>query len=101
MISAIKRELKRVSPAVRIENNQIQEVITQEVMKREVLENEKYRVAEKAIERAATKAARARKDDEVVIPENQSAESATNFSLPTPIVTLGISSNLSSTPSAQ
>lgn len=71
VLNAIKRELKRVSPDVRIETDQIREVITQEVMKREILENEKYRQAEKAIERAASKAARARKGDEADSQSNK------------------------------
>jgi predicted type IV restriction endonuclease len=77
-LSAIKRELKRVSPDVKIETDQIREVITQEVIKREILESEKYKQAEKAIERAINKAARARKPDE---PEVQPLTSG-----PAPVV---------------
>lgn len=98
VLSTIKRELKRVSPDVRIENDQIKEVITQEVMKREILENEKYRLAQKAIERAASKAARARKEGDVDIPPNQAQEAPSNLSLTTPTVASEVPSN---SPSAQ
>jgi len=61
VLQAIRKELKRVSPDVKIETEQIRTVISQEVIKREVLESEKFIGAEKAIERAFNKAMRARK----------------------------------------
>jgi hypothetical protein len=64
VLNAVKRELKRVSPDVKIEVEQIREVIAQEVIKREILGSEKYKQAEKAIERAINKAARTKKDSE-------------------------------------
>ncbi len=64
VLNTIKRELKRVSPDVKIEPEQIRDVITQEVIKREILESDKYKQAEKAIERAINKAARARKEND-------------------------------------
>jgi hypothetical protein len=69
VLGAIRKELKRVSPDVRIDTDQIREVIKQEVIKREILESEKCREAEKVIERAVNKAAKARKPEE---PEDSS-----------------------------
>ena len=64
ILSVIRRELKRISPDVRIEVEQIRTVLTDEVLKREILEGEKFTEAQKTIGRAANKALRARKDEE-------------------------------------
>lgn len=64
VLSTIRRELKRVSPDVRIDIEQISQVIHQEVIKRDVVENEKYLAAEKTLARAAAKAQRAKKSDD-------------------------------------
>lgn len=60
VLDVIRRELRRVSPEVRIENEQIKAVLTKEVLKREVLEGEKADEARRKINRAANKALRAR-----------------------------------------
>jgi predicted type IV restriction endonuclease len=64
VLGAIRRELKRVSPDVRIDVEQIRDVILAEVMKRDVVEGDKFANAEKALARAATKALRTRKTEE-------------------------------------
>jgi len=64
VLGVIRRELKRVSPDVRIEADQIRDVLLQEVIKRDVLENEKFAAAEKTLARAAGKALRVRKPGE-------------------------------------
>jgi predicted type IV restriction endonuclease len=68
VLSAIRRELKRVSPDVRIDVEQIRDVILGEVMKREVVEGDKFASAEKTLARAATKTLRLRKSEESVAP---------------------------------
>jgi hypothetical protein len=62
---AIRRELRRMSPDVRIEKEQIKAVLLAEVIKREVIEGEKADEARKKISRAANRALRTRtaKDD--------------------------------------
>jgi predicted type IV restriction endonuclease len=70
VLATIRRELKRVSPDVRIDVEQIRDVILAEVMKREVVEGEKFAHAEKALSRAATKALRLKKPDDVASPAN-------------------------------
>jgi hypothetical protein len=62
VVNAVRRELKRVSPDVRIDAEQIQNVIAQEVIKREVTEGEKFMEARKALGRAAIKVAKSKKD---------------------------------------
>ncbi|MCX9082192.1 MAG: type I restriction enzyme HsdR N-terminal domain-containing protein [Candidatus Methanoperedens sp.] len=49
ILLAIKKELKKVSPGVKIENDIIKNVLLSEVLKREVLEGEKSDIARKKI----------------------------------------------------
>lgn len=55
----VRRELRRVSPDVRIEVEQLKEVLANEVIKREVMEGDKAQEARKTIARTATKTLRA------------------------------------------
>lgn len=85
VLSTIRRELKRVSPDVRIDVAQIRDVILTEVMKREVVEGEKFAHAEKTLTRATTKALRARKTEDTAAAEPQPAPaSETSTSAPLP-----------------
>jgi len=49
ILTSIKRELKKISPGVRIENDEIRNVLLNEVLKREVLEGDKSEIARKKI----------------------------------------------------
>jgi hypothetical protein len=60
VLTIVKRELKRVSPDVKIDIEQIRTVLEQEVLKREVVECEKADEARKRIARAANKALRSK-----------------------------------------
>jgi hypothetical protein len=53
VLDVVRRELRRVSPDVRIEREEIETVLTQEVLKREVLEGEKAETAKKLVSKAA------------------------------------------------
>lgn len=59
VLDVIRRELRRVSPDVRIEPEQIKSVLINEVIKREVLEGEKADEARRKVSRAANTALRA------------------------------------------
>lgn len=59
VLDVIRRELRRVSPDVRIDSVQIKEVLVNEVIKREVLEGEKADDARKKIARSSKNALRA------------------------------------------
>lgn len=59
VLDVIRRELRRVSPDVKIESEQIRSVLAAEVIKREVMEGEKADEARKKITKAASKALRA------------------------------------------
>lgn len=59
VLDVIRRELRRVSPDVRIDSEQIKAVLLNEVIKREVIEGDKAEEARKKISKAASKALRA------------------------------------------
>jgi len=58
VLDVIRRELRRISPDVKIESEQIRTVLASEVIKREVMEGEKADEARKKIVKAASKALR-------------------------------------------
>lgn len=60
VVDLIRRELRRVSPDVRIESDEIRNVLVTEVLKREVMEGDKADEARKKIARAANKPLRAK-----------------------------------------
>jgi len=60
VLEVIRRELRRVSPDVKINIEEIKSVFTTEVIKREVMEGEKAEEARKKIARAANKALRSK-----------------------------------------
>ncbi|WP_292992711.1 type I restriction enzyme HsdR N-terminal domain-containing protein [Nitrosomonas sp.] len=59
VLEVIRRELRRISPDVRIDINQIKSVLLNEVIKREVIEGDKAEEARKKIAKATAKAIRA------------------------------------------
>lgn len=59
VIEVVRRELRRVSPDVHVELDEIREVMTSEVFKREVFEGDKAAEAKKRISKAAGKALKA------------------------------------------
>lgn len=58
VLSVIRRELRRLSPDVRIDVDQIRAALVNEVMKREVVEGEKAEEAKRKVSRAAGKSLR-------------------------------------------
>lgn len=58
VLDVIRRELRRLSPDVRIDTMQIKDVLVNEVLKREVMEGDKADEARKKILRSANKALR-------------------------------------------
>ncbi|MEN1956549.1 type I restriction enzyme HsdR N-terminal domain-containing protein [Luteimonas changyuni] len=61
VVDVIRRELRRLSPDVKIESEQIRDVLINEVLKREVSEGDKALEARKRIAKVASKALRAKK----------------------------------------
>jgi hypothetical protein len=64
VLAAIRRELKRMSPDVRIETDEIQRVLNDEVIKREVLEGDKALDAKRRVAKSAAKMLRKAEKDE-------------------------------------
>jgi hypothetical protein len=60
VLDVVRRELRRVSPEVRIETEQIRAVLMNEVIKREVMEGDKADEARKKITRSQNKVLRAK-----------------------------------------
>lgn len=73
VLAAVRRELKKISPDARIEVDQIEDVLVQEVLKREVQEGEKADEARKKVQKLAKsamkKAAAAAANGSSVVPD--------------------------------
>jgi len=63
VLDVIRRELRRVTPGVKIEPEEIRNALTNEVIKREVLEGEKADEAKRKITRSQGRPLRAKQDD--------------------------------------
>lgn len=74
VLEVLRRELRRISPDVRIDLDQIKSVLTNEVLKREVVESEKAQEAQKKIARSAGKLLRAKAAKQSTESVNQSRE---------------------------
>ena len=64
VIAVIRRELKRVSPDVRIDPEEIEHALREEVIKREVLEGDRANEAQRKLNKASARALRARNTPE-------------------------------------
>lgn len=79
VLEVVRRELRRLSPGVKIEVEEIKKVVMQDVLKRDVIEGEKAEEACKQFKKAASKALRTRTaktasdgPDDVAIPPDMS-----------------------------
>lgn len=61
MLHALRRELKRLSPDVRVSVEELSDALQHEVLKRDAIEGEKFTEAAKLVARAANKALRQRR----------------------------------------
>ena len=75
VIETMRRELRRLSPDVKIQVEDLRELLKQEVMKRDVIEGEKAEAARRKVQKAASKLLRAKKEKEE--PETQDAPPTT------------------------
>ena len=75
VIETMRRELRRLSPDVKIQVEDLRELLKQEVLKREVIEGEKAEAARRKVQKAASKLLRAKKEKEE--PETQDAPPTT------------------------
>ncbi len=86
VLDVVRRELRRMSPDVKIDAEQIRHVLEHEVLKREVVEGEKAAEAKKKLSRASTRALRAskRSDDEPASPPTLTVVENTTEAPPVP-----------------
>ncbi|MGE3409021.1 MAG: hypothetical protein AB7I37_19555 [Pirellulales bacterium] len=77
VLEVIRRELRRVSPDVRIDIEEIRTVLGSEVIKREVMEGEKAEEARKKIAKAAAKSLRTRAANKEAKEQAANGDSAT------------------------
>jgi predicted type IV restriction endonuclease len=61
VLDVVRRELRRISPGVRIETPEIQNALALDVLKREVTEGEKAEAARKIVQKASNRALRTAK----------------------------------------
>jgi len=76
VVDVIRRELRRICSEVKIQPEQIKEVLLNEVLKREVVEGDKALEAQKKLNRSATKMLRIRADKESNGTQEQPAVAA-------------------------
>lgn len=68
ILANLRRELKKLSPDVRVEVDQIHKVLTQEVLKRDVLEGDKADEAKRKVNRSLSRAARTSSEPVSILP---------------------------------
>jgi hypothetical protein len=80
ILEAIRRELRRISPDIKVTTDDLKNILMQEVIKREVLEGDKAEDAKKKVKKAASKIVRVRKEnnyqDQEASPEEALQESS-------------------------
>jgi hypothetical protein len=64
VLERIRRELRRLSPDVKIQVEDLRELLKKEVLKREVIEGEKAETARKKVQKSTSKLLRAKKEKE-------------------------------------
>lgn len=75
VLDVVRRELRRLSPGVRIELDEIRAALSTEVLKRDVLEGDKAVEARREIARASTRGLRTRKDKDPNVLADAPADS--------------------------
>jgi len=68
VLESVRRELRRLSPDVKIRIEDLREAFKQEVIKREVIEGEKAEAARKKLHKAASKSLRLKKEKQDIEP---------------------------------
>jgi predicted type IV restriction endonuclease len=64
VVDVVRRELRRITPGLKVESEEIGALLRSEVIKREVLDCEKAVAAQKQVTRAANRALRKRQEEE-------------------------------------
>lgn len=77
ILATVRRELKRISPDVRVDPDQIRSVLTQEVLKRDVLEGDKAEEAKRKVTRSLNRPLRASSPDPIITPAPEPPQALT------------------------
>ncbi|MBI5424637.1 MAG: type I restriction enzyme HsdR N-terminal domain-containing protein [Opitutae bacterium] len=85
VLAVIRRELKRLSPDVKIEIEEITHVITEEVIKRDVLEGDRAAEAKRKVSKAASKQLRAKPESAEVTPDAPPPSATVTAAAATPL----------------
>lgn len=72
-IDMLRRELRKLSPDIRITSEQVHQVVVEEVLKREVVEGEKAEEAQKKISRSVSKSLKSKTNKNQVTAQEKSA----------------------------
>jgi len=75
ILESIRRELRRISPDVKVPKEDLRNVLIQDVLKREVIECEKADMAKKKVQKAARKLLRTKKENNAQEPSSKSQAS--------------------------
>ncbi|MGI9107490.1 MAG: type I restriction enzyme HsdR N-terminal domain-containing protein [Pyrinomonadaceae bacterium] len=94
ILDVMRRELRRLSPDVKVDTEQIKSVLISEVLKREVMEGEKFEQARKKISKSASKPLRvkpARTTSEESIASEETLEVSNESTEESETLTSGVS----------
>lgn len=80
VVEVIRRELKKISPDIKITSDQIRNVVYQEVLKREVVEGEKAEEAKKKINKALSKYSKSKMAKKNITADEATIEEGTPIS---------------------
>ena len=83
---AVRRELRRLSPDVKVEADQIRSVLVQEVLKRDAVEGEKAEEAKRRVVRSLNKGSRVTSTAAVSVPREVLSTMPLGSPLPEPVV---------------
>lgn len=84
ILDVLRREIRRLSPDVRVETEEIKRALETEVLKREVLEGEKAEATRRHIAKAAGRALRASKSESRSLTEPKSTDTGATAPLEIP-----------------
>lgn len=89
VVEAIRRELRRITPDVKVPIEDLRSVLIQDVLKREVIEGEKADIAKKTVQKVARKLLRAKKDNSNQELSSELPESESSQTCPEEIINEG------------
>lgn len=78
VLAVIRRELRRVTPDIKVESDQVKDVLINEIIKREVMEGDKAQEAKRKLARVTNKAQRAKDADDDETPKSSGTTAATH-----------------------